>query len=483
MILRLVARRALPNKFLLLLSLCLVIPGWAMGQEEKPVEANDQPIRVRVNLVTLRFSVRNADGGFVNHLNPDQFSVYENGQREDIAFFDPPRSDAGSQRTLWLAFLIDVSGSTFATRGEEILAAQAFFDNVYDVTKVGIFGFTDKLMVFQDFTSDRQSALRAFAAARAHLGKTALYNSLDSLMAQMTERAGPNDRKAVIVVSDGMDDEYRQAQATVARARKKGIVVYTVWVPSATQLYIGPAGSSKTLQPHRDEKEAAFADLAIQTGGKYYGGFETILDFDNVLAEINEELFGNLYSIGYYTDQPYLDRTERRISIHIEDPGLTVHGIFEKSPDRVEAKRRYIAALFDEEALPDVSGSGEDFREIGADMDVLRPRYDQGEPTLPFRLKIASFSLLRNERGGVRTQFGIIGILSDLNGNQVFKLREIFRAQIDAKDLKDGRGVLYTNRVAAPPGDYFLKIVLLEIPSWRMTVLRRPVRIPPAMQR
>ena len=477
MIIRTVRRHILSSSLVQLLIVSFVLAGWVRGQEDPSVEVSDEPIRVKVNLVTLRFSARTTEGAFANHLTPDKFTVFENGERKDIAFFDPPRRDTRDQRPLWLAFLLDVSGSTFATRGEEILAAQSFFDNIYDVTRVGIFGFTDKLLPFQDFTADRQSALRAFAAARAHLGKTALYSSLDALMSQMNERAGPNDRKAVILVSDGMDDEFNRVQATVARARKQGVTVYTVWVPSATQLYIGPAGSARPLQAGRNEKEAAFANLALQTGGKYYGGFETILDFDNVLAEINDELFGNLYSIGYYTDQPYLDHSERQISIHIEDPTLTAHGIFEKSPDRVEAKRRYIAALFDEESLSEVSNSGEAFREIGADLDVLRSRTDQGETSLPFRLKIASFSLLRNEKGGVRTQFGIIGILSDLNGNEVFRLREIFRAQIDSKDLRDGRGVIYTNRVTAPPGDYFLKVVLLEIPSWRMTVLGRTVRI------
>lgn len=447
-------------------------------QEETRVE----PIRVRVNLVTLRFTLRDGSGTFVNDLRAEDFQVSENGNPEDIAFFEQPRERSSDQRPLWLAFLLDVSGSTFATRAEEILAAQSFFDNVHQFTRVGIFGFTDKLITFQDFTSNRSEALRAFSAARAHLGKTAIYETVSSLVKEMSRRASAGERKAIIVVSDGMDDAYRRAASSITQARKDDTLIYTVWVPSAAQLYLSPNGSQSRGENDRAAKQREFARLATATGGKHYGGFESILDFDNVLAEINDELFGNLYSIGYYTNQPYLEREERRISIRVARAGVSVHGIFEKAPDRVEAKRRYIAALFDTDPTTELGGQGgEQFAEIPADLDVLRPRGEK-EPSLPFRLKVGSFSLAREPRGGVHTQFGLIGLLTDLDGREVARLREVFRAQLTSGDLKEGRSIIYNNRILAPPGDYLFKLVLLEIPTWKMTVIQRPVRIQPVQR-
>ncbi len=444
-------------------------------------ETSLEPIRVNVNLVTLRFTIRNSSGAFVNDLRADDFQVSENGQVKEISFFEQPREQSGDPRPLWLAFLLDVSGSTFATRAEEILAAQSFFDNVHQFTRVGIFGFTDRLMTFQDFTSNRGDALKAFSAARAHLGKTSIYGSVNTLVSQMSERAAPGDRKAIIVVSDGMDDAYRRAAASVARAREHKTLIYTVWVPSAAQLYLSPSGSQPDAEKERVAKQEEFARLATGTGGKHYGGFESILDFDNVLAEINDELFGNLYSVGYYTDEPYLERDDRKISIRVNRADVAVHGIFEKAPDRVEAKRRYIAALFDPDPTAELGNRGERFAEIPADLDVLRPR-GESEPSLPFRLKVGSFSLPREPGGGVHTQFGLIGLLTDLDGEEVARLREVFRAQLSSSDLKDGRSIIYNNRMLAPPGDYRFELVLLEIPTWRMTVFVRPVRIQPVQK-
>ncbi len=465
----------------LILCLGCLLPGSARGQNA--VGVREDPIRVKVDLVTLRFSVKDAAGEFLNSLSADDFRVTENDELKEIAFFEPPREAKGGTRPLWLAFLLDVSGSTFATRAEEILAAQAFFENIHHFTKVGIFGFTDELMTFQDFTPDRQRALQAFSAAREHLGRTGIYDSLNRLVDIMSDRAGPEDQKAIILVSDGIDRAHEKAVAAASFARERGAVVYTIWVPSASQLYIGPTQSADYRERERRVKEEAFASLSARTGGRHYGGFEAILDFDNVLVEINDELFGNLYSIGYYTDNPHLERAERRISLGVRPSDASVHGLFEQIPDRVEAKRRYIAALFDNEALSEFPERDEVFREIPAEMDVLRPRGAGDETSLPFRLKISAFSLARDERGGVRTQLGVIGVLTDLNGNEVVRLREVFRSQMDARDLRDGRGIIYNNRLFAPPGNYLFKLAVLEIPTWRMTVLERPVRIVPAAPR
>ncbi|UCF38594.1 MAG: VWA domain-containing protein [Acidobacteriota bacterium] len=448
-----------------------------LAQDE--VAVADETIRVDVNLVSLRFSVVNSSGDYMNQLSAADFTVFENGQQVTPAFFEQPRRQGEDSRPLWLAFLLDVSGSTFATRAEEILAARSFFENIHDFTRVGIFGFTDKLIPFQEFTSDRKAALEAFGSARAHLGRTAIYTSLDSLVSLMNSRAGGNDRKSIIVVSDGIDDKYHLVSKSIELARKSGVTVYSVWVPSAAELYIGSASSNEqsgAKAAEKKKKEDAFARLAPATDGRHFGGFEAILDFDEVLAEINDELFGNLYSVGYYTELPHLDRFEREIRVDLGRQGLHIQGLFENLPDRVQTKKRYIEALFDANAIARLP-VGEGFREIGADMDLLRQRQEGEDAILPFRIKINAYSLRRERGGGIRTQFGVIGVLTDMNGNEVGKLREVFRASLEKDELRDGRGIIYTNRLLAPVGDYLFKVALLEIPTWRMTVLERPVHI------
>jgi len=459
-----------------LLALCFCVIELANAQE--PTEEADDPIKIDVNIVTLRFSVEDSSANFANSLPADDFRVFENGRRRDLAYFEPPRNQTTNPTPLWLTLLIDVSGSTFATRSEEVLAARLFFENVNEFTKVGVFGFTDQVLTFQDFTSDRQAALDALAAAHPHLGRTAIYSSLNSVIGMMAKRALPEERKAVIVISDGMDDNYALSRASGALAREHGAVIYTIWVPSAAQLYIssGKSGGGAKVAD-RVAKEAAFAYLAKSTGGMHFGGFEAILDFDNVLAQINDDLFGNLYEIAYYTDQLELDRRQRNIRVEVETPGYTVQGLFKNLPDRIEAKRDYIAALFDNEGISEFGAGADHFHELGADIDLLRPRSGATESSARFRLRVASYTLKKDDSGDINSQLGIIGVLLDQSGNEVVRLREILKARLSEKDIRDARGIIYTNRLNAPPGKYVLKIAILEIPTWRMTVLERPVTV------
>ncbi|MFQ5739548.1 MAG: VWA domain-containing protein [Acidobacteriota bacterium] len=453
----------------------------AYPQDEK--KSADQPLRVEVNLVTLRFTVRDSSGRFVNTLQQSVFRVLDDGIPQDIAFFEAPRNRSSSMGKLWLAYLIDVSGSTFATRAEEILAARTFLDNVASSTETGIYGFTDKLIPFQEFTANRHSVLKAFRQARKHLGRTAIYDSLTALIQEMNARANPGDRKAVIIVSDGLDDAYRKAPAAITLARTSHVAIYTILVPSAAQVYIGSsAGSSQfsrsqQLNEKAEAKKTAFSRLSVQTGGKHFGGFEAILDFDDTLAQINDDIFGDLYSIGFYTQRLYRWSESWNIDVRVSEPGLIVSVPFKKLPRQLAAKKSLIAALFNNTPLEGPSGLPYDFHEIGAQMDVLAPRRAGGRLGLPFRIKISPFSFREASRLGVNTQLGVIGVLVDQQGRETVRLREVFRVNLGPKEVRDGRGILYTNKLLAPPGAYQLKVALLELTTWRLTSFERTIRI------
>ena len=453
----------------------------ASGQISSPI--GQENIRVEVNLATLRFTVKEADGSLLNDLRQEDFRVFEGGAPQEIAFFDAPRNQGGAATPLRLAFLIDVSGSTFATRAEEIAAALIFLDNVHDFTEVGIFGFTHELAPFQDFTANRSLAQQALSRARRPLGRTALYSSLEELLRHIRTQPAAVDRNVVILISDGMDDAYQRAQQAIELAWRSNAVIYTILVPSAAQLYIGPtptaAGTPTAAQPSRDEreeKEAAFSSLSIRTNGKHFSGFEAILNFDDVMAQINDDVFGNLYSIGYYTDDPYRDKTQRNIRVQISHPKAYIPARFENLPDSLLAKKKFVAALFDSDAIAGLIDNLYAFHEIGADLDLLSVRREGGRFGLPFRIKISPHPL-RGEGGDVRTQFGVIGLLLDQRGKEVVRLREIFRVDLDDKEIRNGRGIIYTNTLYAPPGTYDLRIALLEIATWKMTSFSRIARI------
>ncbi len=468
----------------LLICIGLLWIGDLRAQEETQPPDN-QTIKVDVNFVTLRFTVRDAGGGFVNDLPRDVFRVLQDGSPQDVVLFEQPRNKSGGGGRLLLAFLIDVSGSTFATRAEEIVAAQRFLENVTDATQVGIFGFTDKVIPFQTFTGDRNLAAKAFREARSHLGRTAIYDSLASVLSVINSKASPGDRKAVIIISDGLDDNYKLATAAAANARVSGATLYTILVPSAAQVYIGPSSTQNDgsyavneLDKDREAKEAAFSQLSLRTGGKHYSGFEAILDFDDTLAQINDDLFGNLYTMAYYSDTLIAPSRLPNIDIQVARPSLRVSQPFTRLPGQLAAKKSLIAAFFNKVPSLDVPDDPtQQFEEIGAEMDVLSTRREGGKIGLPFRIKINPFTFRGATSNGVNTQLGVIGLLVDSQGKETVRLREIFRVDLGAKEIREGRGILYTNKLLAPPGSYELRVALLELATWRLTSFERSVRI------
>lgn len=459
-------------------------PAVQQPRRQVPETPDDQQvIRVDVDVVTIRFSVHDAEGRFINDLAQEDFRVREAGRPQEIVFFEPPRSPGRAGGRLWLALLIDVSGSTFSTRAEEILATRTFFDSLERFTQVGVFGFTDQIIPFQDFTPDRSLALRAFNQAHRHLGKTAVYGSVDALVSRMKSLGSPGDRRVIVLASDGLDDAYAQSAHSIALARQNKVSIYTIQVPSAAQLHIRPRGEigedgapvpPSPAQKEEELKQKAFARLSQQTGGLHFSGFGAILDFERTLANITDDVFGNLYSVGYRTDYPRLTRDQRGIQVSVQKRGLLVSSLFTSLPEQLNVKKRVISALFGEDDT-DGFDLGLDYREIGADLDILRSRSDI-ETGLPFRLKINPLTL-SSQSGGVRTQLGIVGQLLDNRGQEVVRLREIFRVDLSMREIANGSGVIYTNKLLAPAGTYNLRLAILEIASWKMTSFERVVQI------
>src|SRR5712692_1546836 len=60
-------------------------------------KSQDEAITLKTHLVTLDVIVKDNKGKYVTDIKPEDFSIYENGARQVIEFFDPPR--AGGNET------------------------------------------------------------------------------------------------------------------------------------------------------------------------------------------------------------------------------------------------------------------------------------------------------------------------------------------------------------------------------------------------
>jgi Ca-activated chloride channel family protein len=158
-----------------------------------------QTFRSAVNLIVLQVTVTDSDGRFVTGLSRDDFSVYEDDAERPIEQFSAERVPVS------LGILVDISGSMEGRRFADAREAlgkllERFHED--DQIFLGAFNNTFKLLV--PWTSDHAALLRSLSGVTPH-GGTFLYSSISAALPVLNH--GPNRKKALVVISDGDDNE------------------------------------------------------------------------------------------------------------------------------------------------------------------------------------------------------------------------------------------------------------------------------------
>ena len=231
----------------------------ALGQEPPVFKSG-------VELVTLRAVVRDGRGRPVTDLDQHQFELLDRGVPRQIGTFDRDEGPVG------LALLFDVSGSMDVAGKAERAREAAFFllgnlRSGHD--EAAIYAFDSTLHLVQPFTSDLD-ALRGRLSSVAPWGVTSLHDAIaaaaqsasDSPVGQGTRR------RALVVLTDGVDNASRLAPAEVSRiASAIDVPVYIMAIVQEVDLQDGQG--RRDPRPDAD-RQGNLADLARWTGGQLF---------------------------------------------------------------------------------------------------------------------------------------------------------------------------------------------------------------------
>ena len=249
----------------LLATLAIIFP--ARGQEPGSV------IKVEVRLVEVYASIHDHKGHFVDGLGRESFQVLEDGKPQQIATFET------TKQSLSCAILLDTTGSMAEALPRVKNSIVRLIDELDPQDSVAIFTFDQRLVVRQEFTTDKSAAKRAVLRTRAE-GATALFDALSEAAKELSNRSG---KKALILFTDGDDNSSAlNAGSAIARAKKAGIPLYTIAEGQATH--------SKNLW-------RLLNDLSERTGGTAHE-VKKPGEIEQVFHEISEDL-RHLYMIGY----------------------------------------------------------------------------------------------------------------------------------------------------------------------------------------
>ncbi|HEX8336435.1 MAG TPA: VWA domain-containing protein [Pyrinomonadaceae bacterium] len=277
-------------------------------------QAQDEPdvVTTSTNLVILNVGVADQKGRAVTNLTQSDFSVYEDGVRQSVVSFEP------STAPFSLVLLLDMSGSTINFRPTLKQSALRFIDALGPEDRVQVIAFNDKVQTLQRFTGDRREIAFAINEAKGK-GPTNLYKALRHALSDLSKEG--KRRKAVVVISDGLDTEERkldgrataeaqtgdEAVATVKPdqsaalrsvldlADRLGVTVYPLALPSADPAKMLP------LTPQQAAIYSAartrLQTLADRTGGRLHE-IRRLEDMGRLYAEVAAEM-RTLYSLAY----------------------------------------------------------------------------------------------------------------------------------------------------------------------------------------
>jgi len=231
-------------------------------------------IRARVNEVNLLFIATDKHGKFVRDLNQNDFTILDDHK--------PPQAILNFRREtdlpLHLGLLVDVSGSVDSRFDFEQTAATSFLQHTLRAgfDKAFIIGFNSHSQMAQDFTDNVQ--LLSAGVHRLHDGGgTALYDAVYHACKEkfLKDRSERPLRKAVIIVSDGEDNqsEITKAQA-IEMAQRSEVIIYAISTDDSGLVMRG----DKVLE-----------QLAEATGGRVFFPFK-MKDITHSYAAIEDEL-------------------------------------------------------------------------------------------------------------------------------------------------------------------------------------------------
>lgn len=281
------------------------------GEEIDP----DDVIRVKTSLVNSPVLVIGRNGKFVPNLRRDDFEVFEDGVKQDIAYFAPVETP------VTVALLIDTSRSTVFDLVDIQDAAIAILDSLRPGDQALVVAFSDEPAVLAEPTSDREVLRRAIRSARPG-GGTRVYDAVDFTLKDRL--AGVKGRKAVILFSDGVDNASRTAteESNVRNLRNSDTLIYPVRFNTYNpKQRSAPVGSGFNEQDYIRANNYLHL-LANVSGTGVYPANE-INDLDKVVASIVDELH-NEYSVGYYPRKQVQPGEVRRIEVRVSLRQLVV---------------------------------------------------------------------------------------------------------------------------------------------------------------
>ena len=260
-------------------------------------------MRVDVEMVLVPVTVTDVKNHPVVDLGKQNFRLFEGESEEKIQYFNT--EDA----PLSVGILVDLSSSMSNKIDEVREAASEFFNNANPDDDYFVITFADKPKLLANTTQSFADIHAALAAAKPK-GNTALADAIYMGLAKL--RSAKYSRKALLIISDGGDNNSRHSLREIKRlARESDAEIYAIDICDAPSLLL-----TKKLEERFGRQW--LSEVTESTGGRTIT-LDNPAGIPDAAARASLEL-RNQYILGYRPTRMKEDRKWRKIKVRVTRP-------------------------------------------------------------------------------------------------------------------------------------------------------------------
>jgi Ca-activated chloride channel family protein len=269
-------------------------------RQAPPPGRPDQKIRIGTNLVSVNITVTDSYGRFVTGLEKGHFEVYDDKVRQEVAHF----SDEDAPVSVGIVY--DVSGSMKERITRSLAALKRFFDTSHEDDDIFLMAFNERPLLVQDFTTSANQALGRMMFVQPKKS-TALYDAMYLAVEKLQQ--GRHPKKALLIISDGQDNNSRYTYKELRnRAKEADVIIYAIGI---TDPYNdGLAGYGRGV----------LEEISRMTGGRAFfpNGYNQA-ELMEICTRIALEL-RHQYAVGFYPTDAASEVKWHRVKVRVKPP-------------------------------------------------------------------------------------------------------------------------------------------------------------------
>ena len=264
--------------------------------------------RVDTNIVLVPLTVTDPMDRLVTGLEKQNFVVLEDNHSQNIRTF------ACDDAPVSIGVILDLSGSMSNKVVRARGAVLQFMKTSNPQDEFFVIGFNDRPELITDYTSSPDDVEARLATVQAG-HRTALLDAIYFGLEKMKQ--AKYQRKALLIVSDGGDNNSRYTENEVRSAVKE----------ADTQVYSIGIFDPEAATIEERNGPLLLNDISNDTGGRLFR-VDDLSEMGDIATRISAEL-RNEYVLGYKTDNARMDGKWRKVKVKLQPPPglpqLTVH--------------------------------------------------------------------------------------------------------------------------------------------------------------